>query len=378
MATTSIRDVAARARRLGRHRLERAEPTRQGRRRPRSHACVAAIDELGYVRNDAARQLRAGGQHDRSASSCSTCATRSSPTSPAAPRTRPPAPTSRPARQQRRELARERAYLDLFDEQRVHGVLISPFGDVAPRLRAAAFARHPGRARRPGERATDRSARSRSTTSQGGGLAVEHLLETGRRRIAFVGGPFEHPPGLRPSRGRPRRGRGDGVRRATLEDDRDRTRSRCCEGRRSASRSSPAPADERPDAVFAANDLRRHGRAAGAQHERADTSCPTRSRSSATTTSTSRRPPSCRSRRCASPAAHRRHRGADPARGGGGPRSHPAAGGVPARAGRAPLDGPDGHPAPRLTAPGRPHDDGTGPTAPRPIARGSGSVSRHA
>lgn len=29
---------------------------------------------------------------------------------------------------------RESAYLDLFEEQRVHGVLISPFGDVTPRL----------------------------------------------------------------------------------------------------------------------------------------------------------------------------------------------------------------------------------------------------
>ncbi len=38
---------------------------------------------------------------------------------------------------------------------------------------------------------------------EGGHLAVSHLTANGRRRIAFVGGPAEDPAGRRPARGRP-------------------------------------------------------------------------------------------------------------------------------------------------------------------------------
>jgi LacI family transcriptional regulator len=150
----------------------------------------AAIAELGYVRNDAARQLRAG---------------RSTSVGLVVLDVRNPFFTD-VARGVEDEAAkhglavllgnssedarREAGYLDLFEEQRVHGVLISPYGDIDERLR------------RLRERGTpvvlvDRESRDAQVSSvsvddiAGGRLAVAHLLSTGRRRVAFVGGPLD-------------------------------------------------------------------------------------------------------------------------------------------------------------------------------------------
>ena len=57
-----------------------------------------------------------------------------------------------------------------------------------PPPRAAALARHPGGARRPVQRRRPVQSRSTASTGAHGG---EHLIATGRRRIAFVGGPFD-------------------------------------------------------------------------------------------------------------------------------------------------------------------------------------------
>lgn len=85
---------------------------------------------------------------------------------------------------------RERMYLDLFEEQQVRGVLISPYGDIQPRLE---------RLRQRGIRAvlvdrfggTGRFSSVSVDSVAGGRMAVEHLIEQGRRRIAFVGGPMD-------------------------------------------------------------------------------------------------------------------------------------------------------------------------------------------
>lgn len=150
----------------------------------------AAIADLGYVRNDAARQLRAG---------------RSTTVGLVVLDVRNPFFTD-VARGVEDEAAehglsvllgnssedarRESGYLDLFEEQRVHGVLISPFGDVEPRLRQL-------RERGTPVVLVDRESRDAAVSSvsvddiAGGRLAVEHLLATGRRRLVFAGGPLE-------------------------------------------------------------------------------------------------------------------------------------------------------------------------------------------
>lgn len=147
-----------------------------------------AIDELGYVRNDAARVLRAG---------------RSSTIGLVVLDVRNPFFTD-VARGAEDEAARhglsvilgntgedqgrEAAYLDLFEEQRVRGVLISPYASVDARL-------HRLRDRGIGAVLVDRQGADRSFSSvsvddvAGGRIAAEHLLGIGRRRLAFVGGP---------------------------------------------------------------------------------------------------------------------------------------------------------------------------------------------
>lgn len=207
-----------------------------------------AIAELGYVRNDAARVLRAG---------------RGSTIGLVVLDVRNPFFTelARGAEDEasRNGLSvilgdadedprREAAYLDLFEEQRVRGVLLSPYGAPEPRLLRL-------RARGIGAVLVDRaSADSRFGSVSvddvaGGRLAVEHLLATGRRRIAFVGGPL----GIRQVADRLEGAQAAvaAVERATL-DVVPTAALTVLEGRRVGLELLDGP---RPDAVFAANDL---------------------------------------------------------------------------------------------------------------------------
>ena len=212
---------------------------------------MAAIADLGFVRNDAARQLRAGrsrsiglvvldvrnpfftdvarGAEDRAAEDGMTILLGNS--------------------DENRD--REGAYLDLFEEQRVHGVLISPLSDDLPRL---------ARLRERGTPVVlvDREAADRSFSSVavddvvGGELAVRHLAELGRRRVAFVGGPL----GIQQAADRL-----EGARRAveategmTLEVVETDSLT-VLAGRAADEAIRERPAADRPDAIFAANDL---------------------------------------------------------------------------------------------------------------------------
>jgi LacI family transcriptional regulator len=183
----SIRDVAERAGvALGTvsnvlNRPEKVAPATRERVR-------AAIEQLGFVRNDAARQLKAGssnsigfilldvrnpfftdvarGAEQQAAQHGMSVLLANSDDSP----------------------ERESDYLDLFVQQRVQGVLISPLGNIVDRL----------------ERLKDRGivtvlvdrrpeGKQFSSVSvddvAGGFLAVTHLIEQGCRHIAFIGGP---------------------------------------------------------------------------------------------------------------------------------------------------------------------------------------------
>ncbi len=150
----------------------------------------AAIDALGFVRNDAARQLRAGrsrsvglvvldvgnpfftdiarGAGARAADHRLTLLLATSDDDP----------------------RRERSHIDAFAEQRVFGLLVSPIGDDFDRLETL---------RRRGTPVVlvDRDGAGTEFDSvavddiAGGTLAAEHLAAIGRRRIAFVGGSPE-------------------------------------------------------------------------------------------------------------------------------------------------------------------------------------------
>lgn len=211
----------------------------------------AAIDRLGFVRNDAARQLKAG----RSRSVGLVVLDIGNPFFTDIAR-------SAERRAGEHDLtillgtsdddtARERAYIDAFDEQRVFGLLVSPVGEDLQRLAAL----H--------DRGTpvvlvDRDGSGTPFDSvavddvAGAKLAVEHLCAIGRRRIAFVGGPDT----LRQIRDR-RRGAGEAVAEtpgAQLEII-DTAAPSVLAGRAVGEQLRERPSRNRPDAVFCANDL---------------------------------------------------------------------------------------------------------------------------
>jgi len=210
-----------------------------------------AIAQLGFIRNDAARQLRAGrsktiglvvldvrnpfftdiarGAEDAAADAGLTLTLGNSD----------------------ENVDREATYLDLFEEQRVHGVLISPFGDITERLAQL-------RSRGIPAVLVDRSSGDASFSSvsvddvAGGRLAVEHLLGVGKRRIAFVGGPF----GIRQvvDRAEGARLAVEDIAGASLEIIPTDALS-VIEGRRAGEAIVSRVPAARPDALFAANDL---------------------------------------------------------------------------------------------------------------------------
>lgn len=210
-----------------------------------------AIAELGFVRNDAARQLRAGTNPAIGmvvldiANPFFTDVARGVEDSLAVHAR--PLILGNSAQDRDRELR----YLDLFEEQRVSGLLITPTGSVLPRLRRL-------RDRGTSVVLVDRRAGAREFSSvsvddrKGGRLAAEHLLAIGRRRIAFVGGPLriaQVERRLDAARSvLDEAGRGDVV---FVETDAMDAAS----GRRGAEELLALPAGKRPDAVFAANDL---------------------------------------------------------------------------------------------------------------------------
>ncbi|MFT4284508.1 MAG: LacI family DNA-binding transcriptional regulator [Protaetiibacter sp.] len=220
-----------------------------------SEAVVArvhdAIRELGYVRNDAARQLRAG---------------RSSSVGLVVLDARNPFFTdiARGAEDEAAEHGvavllgdsdekpeREAAYLDLFEEQRVRGVLVSPLGDIGGRLQRLRALGTP--VVLVDRRAEDDTLSSVSVDDVAGGrTAVAHLLERGRRRVAFVAGPLSlRQVADRLSGAREAVAAVDGARLEVLEG----SALSVLEGRRMGEQLVARPAAQRPDAVFTANDL---------------------------------------------------------------------------------------------------------------------------
>lgn len=211
----------------------------------------AAIDSLGYVRNDAARQLRAG----RSRSIGLIVLDVGNPFF---------TDLARGAEKRAAEdgltvllgntddnAERESSYLDLFEEQRVYGMLVSPLGDAMPRLRQL-------RERGTPTVLVDRQTNDRHFSSvavdnvAGGRLAVNHLIETGRKRIAFVGGPHS----IRQVADRFEGARNAVARHpgATLEVI-DTESLSVLQGRDAGQRIRERDPASRPDAIFAANDL---------------------------------------------------------------------------------------------------------------------------
>lgn len=210
-----------------------------------------AIEKLGYIRNDAARKLRNG----VSSSVGFVVLDGQNPFFNDVVR----GAEDEASRHQIAVLhgntdedpSRERQYLDLFEEQQVRGVLIAPYGDISQRLERL-------RGRVPvvlvDRFSGDGRYSSVSVDSVAGGrMAAEHLIETGRRRIGFVGGPFEI---------RQVTDRLAGARVAVENSDAPvdlevfaTTALTVEQGVAAGMRILARPRRDRPDALFAANDL---------------------------------------------------------------------------------------------------------------------------
>lgn len=208
------------------------------------------IDELGFVRNESARQLRAGSSRAvglvvlDAANPFFTDVARG--VENAVHETGGVVLLGNSAG----DPVRERRYLELFEQQRVRGVLLVPCEDATPDL--AAF-------RRLGipvvliDRASSSPRQSSVSVDDiaGGRLAGGHLISCGHRRIVFVGGPsslrqvHERVEGLH-----------DAVSgtRASVEVI-DTSELTTGAGREVADHLAARPPRKRATAVFAANDL---------------------------------------------------------------------------------------------------------------------------
>ncbi|MGX5682679.1 LacI family DNA-binding transcriptional regulator [Schumannella luteola] len=219
---------------------------------PQSKARVSeAIRVVGYVRNDAARQLRIG--HSRSiglvlldvGNPFFTEIARAAEDVADAHGYKVVLGNSDESE------SREGGYIDLFEAQRVRGLLVAPVGDVGSRLAAA---------RRQGIEAVviDRSMAGTAISSvsvndeAGGFMAAQHLLDDGRRRLVFVTGPVS----VQQSRDRLAGARRavEGTAGASLEVV-ELAAASALEARAFGASLAERPPSGRPDAVFAVNDV---------------------------------------------------------------------------------------------------------------------------
>ncbi|MBO3749156.1 LacI family DNA-binding transcriptional regulator [Streptosporangiaceae bacterium NEAU-GS5] len=214
-----------------------------------------AIAELGYVRNDSARQLRAG----RSRQIAIVVLDVTNPFFTDVVRGAENAAEEQGVMvvvcNSGEDADRERRHLDLLEEQRVRGVLITPVDD-APDSRLEKLIN-----RGTPVVLVDRGSGWRDRCSVavndvlGGRLAGEHLIAGGHRRIAFVGGPMsiqqvtDRHQGVKLAL----EGAGDleGAELTTVTTPTLTVAS----GRAAAAQMADMPDAGRPTAVFCANDL---------------------------------------------------------------------------------------------------------------------------
>lgn len=210
-----------------------------------------AIAELGFVRNDAARQLKAGRSRCVGLIVLDVGNPFFTDLARAAERQASENHLTLLLGTSDDDSARENTYIETFDEQRVFGLLVSPASDDLARLEALQ------------QRGTpvvlvDRIGVDTPFPSvavddvAGGEMACAHLCDTGRRRIAFVGGPS----GLRQVADRLQGAREaiEKVPGATLEVIGTEALS-VLAGRAAGEEIGKRPPADRPDAVFCANDL---------------------------------------------------------------------------------------------------------------------------
>jgi len=210
----------------------------------------AAIKGLGFIRNDAARQLRAG----KSRSIGLVVLAVQNPFFAEVARGAEEAATDHGltvlfANSDENE-DRERHLLVLFEEQRVAGLLVSPIASDLSEITKIS------------DRGTpvvlvDRESKDKSFSSvsvdnvAGGFMAANHLVEIGKKKTMFAGGPMSIKQIADRLKGAKRATQGTGV---TLEVVETKNLT-VPEGRALAEEILSRPKKLWPDGIFAANDL---------------------------------------------------------------------------------------------------------------------------
>lgn len=212
---------------------------------------MSAMQKLSYVRNEAARQLRLGHSQALGLVTLSGGNPFFTDLATAAEDAAADAGYSVIVGNSNESTTRESGYLNLFEELRVRGVLLSPVGDPARRLRQL---RDRGIAAVLVDRVSSDDSFSSVSVDDvaGGALAAAHLIRSGRTRLAFVGGPLQiRQVSDRLAGARQEVEKHPGVSLEVVPVD----ALTVLEGRRAGEELVQRSANRRPDAVFAANDL---------------------------------------------------------------------------------------------------------------------------
>jgi LacI family transcriptional regulator len=213
----------------------------------------AAMASLGFVRNESARQLRAGSSRILAYLMLDAGNPFFTDVAKGVEDAAREAGLSVFLCNSNEDADREADYLDLLEQQRVQGILITPIDQHSSRLRKLPSRGTP-------VVVVDRSIDDAEHCSVavndvlGGELAIAHLLELGHERIAYVGGPNTIGQVI---------DRRDGARRALQTAGRPAENLielttgalTVAEGRGAGQRLAGLPADRRPTAAFCANDL---------------------------------------------------------------------------------------------------------------------------
>ncbi|ADB29379.1 transcriptional regulator, LacI family [Kribbella flavida DSM 17836] len=213
----------------------------------------AAMESLGFVRNESARQLRAGSSRIVAYLMLDAGNPFFTDVARGVEEAAREAGLSVFLCNSNEDAGREADYLDLLEQQRVQGVLITPIDPHSSRIATLPLRGTP-------VVVVDRSLDDAQHCSVavddvlGGEVALTHLIELGHERVAFVGGP--NTIGQVTDR---REGARNALEEAGLPAENlvelTTAALTVAEGRGAGQRLAGLPADRRPTAAFCANDL---------------------------------------------------------------------------------------------------------------------------
>jgi len=213
---------------------------------------LKAIEQLGFVRNSAARSIAAGTSTTIGLVLADMGNTLFVDIARGAERQAQASGMSLLLANSDVDLQKQDSYLHLFDEARVAGIILAPLDDSLAEMEKV---RRHGR---PVVLVNDTGVTTRSCSvvvdeQYGGYLAARHLIDSGRRRLAFVGSPrhFHAISDRYLGAQRAVTEASDGVTLELVETTALNVRDGYAVGRELAARVE----DTRPDGVFAAADL---------------------------------------------------------------------------------------------------------------------------